>query len=103
MVVIRGSELSGNLLDGMRSRYGRMTVATRSGQCPQITFRGQRSLQSHPPSVYLDDSLMLDTCILTQMNSSDVARIEIYPSGQVSKAGVQFNPSGVILVYRVRD
>jgi hypothetical protein len=37
------------------------------------------------------------------MNGSDVERVEIYPSGNVTKAGVQFNPSGVILVYRVRE
>lgn len=103
MVVIRGSEISGNLLDGMRSRYGRMTVAIHPGSCPQISFRGQRTLNHQPPSVYVDNSLMLDTCILTQMNSSDIDRIEVYPSGQASRPGVQFNPSGVILVYRVRD
>lgn len=41
-------------------------------------------------------------CILMQMSSNDVDRVEIYRSGSARSVGVQSNPNGLILVYRIR-
>jgi hypothetical protein len=101
--VIQGSELSGNLLQSLRNRVPSMTVSEGSGECPRISFRGQRALEHRPPTVYVDGAMMLDTCILNQISAMEVERVEVYPSGNASLPGVQRNPFGVILVYRIRQ
>ncbi|MBI4419411.1 MAG: hypothetical protein HY560_01185, partial [Gemmatimonadetes bacterium] len=86
-IVVRGSELTGNLLDGLRVRVPTMSVAYPVGECPRIVFRGQRSLRNQGnPSVYVDGTLMGDTCGLTQILASDVDHVEIYPSGNTARA-----------------
>jgi hypothetical protein len=100
---IAGSEMSGNLLQSLRNRVPSMTVSERSGECPRIAFRGQRALDHRPPTVYVDGAMMLDTCILNQISSSEVDYVEVHPNGLTGRAGVQSNPSGVILVFRVRE
>jgi len=101
--VIRGSELSGNLLQSLRNRVPSMTVSDRAGECPRISFRGQSTLDHRPPTVYVDGAMMLDTCILNQISASEVDYVEVYSNGLTGRAGVQSNPSGVILVFRVRE
>jgi hypothetical protein len=102
-IVVRGSELSGNLLEGLRSRIPTMTVSTPTGECPRIVFRGPRSIRNQGnPTVYVDGTLMRDTCVLYQMSATDIDYVEIYPSGIASHPGVQRNPFGLILVYRLR-
>ena len=102
-IVVRGSQLSGTLLDGLRSRIPTMTVYTPPGECPHIVFRGQRSMRSQgDPSVYVDGTLMGDTCGLSQIFAGDVERVEIYPSGNTSRAGIQHNPFGLILIFRTQ-
>ena len=102
--VVMGSDLSGNFLQSLRNRVPSMSVSERSGQCPRITFRGQRSISNQQnPSVYVDGAMMLDTCILTQISSMDVERVEVFPSGSTTYPGIQRNPFGVILVFRVRE
>jgi hypothetical protein len=103
-IIVRGSELSGTLLDGLRVRVPTMMVSTQGGGCPNIMFRGPRSIRNQAnPSVYVDGTLMVDTCILTQITASDVERVEIFPSGGTSRPGIQRNPFGVIMVFRVRE
>ena len=101
-IVVRGSELSGNLLEGLRSRIPTMTVSTPSGECPRIVFRGPRSIRNQGnPTVYVDGTLMSDTCVLYQISATDIDYVEVYPSGNTSRPGVQRNPFGLILVYRL--
>ena len=95
--------MSGNLLQSLRNRVPSMTVSERSGECPRIAFRGQSTLDHRPPTVYVDGAMMLDTCILNQISASEVDYVEVYPNGLTGRAGVQSNPSGVILVFRVRE
>lgn len=102
-IVVRGSDLAGNLLDGLQTRIPSMRVSTPAGECPRIVFRGPRSIRNQGnPSVYVDGTLMRDTCVLNQMSAQDVDHVEVYPSGNTSHVGVQRNPFGLILVYRVR-
>jgi hypothetical protein len=80
-----------------------MSVTLRTGECPRIMFRGARSIRNQGnPAIYVDGTHMLDTCVLTQMSASDVDYVEIYPSGNVSRPGVQRSPFGLILVFRRR-
>lgn len=102
--VVMGSELSGNFLQSLRNRVPSMSVSERSGQCPRITFRGQRSITNQQnPSVFVDGAMMLDTCILNQISTLDVERVEVFPSGNTSYPGIQRNPFGAILIFRVRE
>ncbi|HEX6559949.1 MAG TPA: hypothetical protein VF021_10815 [Longimicrobiales bacterium] len=102
--VIRGSEFSGTVLEGLRTRYPAARISTEGSVCPRIMFRGQRSLQFQGnPGVYVDGTLMSDTCVLTQITSLDVDFIEVYPSGITSRATVQRNPFGLILVFRRKE
>jgi hypothetical protein len=103
-IVVRGSEISGTLLDGLRTRVPNMTIATQNTPCPLIFFRGPRSVRNAGNiSVYVDGTQMADTCILQQMIASDVERVEIYPGGHVSEPGIQRNPNGIIMVFRLRQ
>ena len=103
-IVVAGRDLSGyNLLDGLRIRVPAMLITDRAGQCPQIVFRGQRSMTTQGnPSLYVDGTLMTDTCPLNQIPTSDVMSVEVYPGGLTSRAGVRRNPFGIIMVFRNR-
>jgi hypothetical protein len=102
-VVINGEDMAGNLLDGIRTRVRTMTIRRQSGACPTIIFRGTRSAERQGnPSVYVDGTLMSDTCILQQIPSDDVDFVEIYPSGISSRPNIRRNPFGVIFVQRIR-
>lgn len=101
-IVLHGSELAGSLLDAMRSRVPGMTVTARAGQCPVIMLRGPRSISNQGnPSVYIDGTLMVDTCVLENLHTAEVDRVEIYQSGILSQPNIQRNPFGVIIVYRI--
>ena len=102
MIQIEGSELSrGSLLDAIRIRVPAMLVTERSGQCPLVMFRGQRAMTTQDnPSLYVDNTLMSDTCPLQQIPVSDVRSVEVYPSGIASRPGIRRNPFGIIMVFR---
>jgi hypothetical protein len=104
-LVIRGAELpAGTLLSGLRGRVPGILIRTDAGACPSITFRGQRSaLRQGNPSVYIDGTLMSDTCILTGIQAADVDFVEVYTSGAGAQRDAQSNPFGAIFVYRVRQ
>ncbi|MSR06652.1 MAG: hypothetical protein EXR93_06245 [Gemmatimonadetes bacterium] len=101
--MVRGSDLNGNLLDALRMRVPAMVVSNTTGGCPRIVFRGQRSMGSQgSPSVYVDGTLMGDTCGLSQIQAAEVDHVEIYSSGNASQPGVQRNPNGLILIFRIQ-
>ena len=86
-----------------RARIPAMMVTYPSNDCPRIMFRGRTSGRNQGnPSVYVDGTRMQDTCILSQINVADVDRVEVLPSGDTSRAGIQRNPAGLILVFRLR-
>jgi hypothetical protein len=98
-LVIQGSALTGDLLEALRHRVQNMTVTYPATGCPRIAFRGRTG---GSPGIYVDGTRVGDACVLMQMSSSDVDRVEIYRSGIPTRAGIQSNPNGLILVYRIR-
>jgi hypothetical protein len=101
--VIQGADMAGSLLDGIRTRVPTMTIRRDSGRCPSIMFRGSRSAERQgEPSIYVDGTLMADTCILQQIAAEDVDFVEVYPSGIASRPNIRRNPFGVIFVQRIR-
>lgn len=102
-LVLHGSEMSGTLLDALQTHFPAMKVGSQSNGCPALQFRGAGSVRTAPsPSVYVDGTRMVDTCILAQMSTTEIDSVEVYPSGNTAKAAVPRNPSGMIFIYRVR-
>ena len=100
-IVVKGSDMSGNLLDALRYRVPAMRVTMPAGECPRILFRGIRSIRNQAnPSIYLDGTRMGDSCILQQLSASDVEFVELYPSGNTSRTAYERNPFGLILIFR---
>jgi hypothetical protein len=102
-VTIRGSDMNGPLLQAMRARLRNMSITSTGTPCPRIVFRGSRSMgQQGDPSLYIDGALMSDTCILQQIQASDVEYVTVYTGGANIPAGFQHNPFGTIIVQRIR-
>jgi hypothetical protein len=102
-LVIKGTEMSGSAISALQTRMPSARINTR-GQCPQIIFRGDLSVRNPSnPSVYVDGTLMGDTCVLNSIYAQDIDRVEIYPSGNTPYSTIQRNASGVILIFRRRE
>ena len=102
--VIRGDEISGSVLESMRTRIPTMRVATNVGPCPRIAFRGDLSARNQGnPSIYIDGTLMADTCALDAVSPHDIDFIEVYPSGNTPRATIRRNPFGLILIFRRQE
>ncbi len=103
-IVIRNAQISGSALEAIRTHVPAARIITERGQCPLIIFRGEMSaLQRRDPSVYVDRTLLGDTCILSSILAQDIDYIEVYPSGLVRDGTIQRNPAGVILIYRRKE
>lgn len=102
-MVIPSSDITGSALQAIRTRIPAARISN-AETCPRIAFRGDRSFSNQPdPSVYIDGTLMGDTCSLNAISGNDIDRIEVYPSGDTPHAAVRRNPSGVILIFRRRE
>ena len=100
---IRGSEMAGNILNALRTRIPSIRV-TATDACPRIAFRGALSMSNQPnPSIYVDGTLMGDSCVLTSINGQDVDRVEVFPSGDTPYATIRRNASGIILIFRRKE
>jgi len=103
-IVVKGADMSGNLLDALRYRVPAMRVTMPPNECPRILFRGIRSIRNQAnPSIYLDGTRMGDTCILQQLSAADVEHVELYPSGNTSRTAYERNPFGLILIFRRQE
>ena len=100
-IVIRNAQMTGTVLQSLRTHVPAVRIIANTGECPRIIFRGDLSaLQRRDPSIYVDKTLMGDTCILNTILAQEIDYIEVYPSGHVSDGTIRRNPAGVILIYR---
>ncbi len=103
-IVIRSAEMTGTVLQTIRSRIPSVRVLTVTGQCPRIIFRGALSAMNQPPpSIYIDGALTGNTCVLDAISGQEVDRIEVYPSGNTPHAEIRRNASGVILIFHRQE
>ena len=102
-VVIRNSEMTGTILNTLRTRIPSMRVTTDGTRCPLIAFRGDISRTRVPPSIYVDGTLTADSCVLDMVPGHEVDRVEVYTSGDTPHSEIRRNPSGVILIFRRRE
>jgi hypothetical protein len=103
-IVLSADQISGRgggLLEGLRGQVGALRVTRRTGACPEVNFRGSRTIYGNPSAGVYIDGTQLDTCALEQIRVSDVERVEIYPGGSTPRPGYRPHPHGLILVFLV--
>jgi hypothetical protein len=100
--VLAGDQLwqrSSDLLSIISNRISAVQVR-RSGHCPNITMRGQKTyIGPTDADIYVNGTRAGNTCLLELMRTEDVERVEVYPMGVTGTPGVAPNPNGVILIY----
>jgi hypothetical protein len=102
-IVLTGGQLvdSGpTVIDALSSAVANLTVQRRDGRCPEITIRGAKTIYGQRgPVVYLDGTRLGDTCVLSQLSTRDIERIEVYASGASPDPRYGAGTSGLILVF----
>jgi hypothetical protein len=101
-IVVDGEDIQGRgqtLLRLLDERVSGMSVSY-AGPCPSIVIRGHKSLfGSNDPLIYVDGARALNTCVLDDLSTDVVKRIEVYPSGVAHKPGYDSSRNGLILVF----
>jgi len=102
-LVIDGPDLyenNGPLLRFLYARVPGMSVDYTSPVCPRVHLRGRKSLfGSSDPVVYLDGARTANVCILDDLLTRDLRRVEVYPMGVTNRPGYEAHPNGLILVF----
>ena len=92
-------EANVSLLELMRRRMAGLQVQP-TGLCPEVVLRGRSTVQtSSSPAIYVQGMQASNTCILAEMSTSDMSRVEIYPNGVPARPGYKTHPYGVILIF----
>jgi hypothetical protein len=69
-------------------------------ECPVITLRNAVTFRDVVnPHVYVDGTRATDTCVLEQLRTIDVERVEVYPMGFTRRPGYGMHAHGLILVF----
>lgn len=69
-------------------------------ECPMITLRNSVTFSGFAnPHVYVDGTRTTDTCVLTQLKTHDVERVEVYSQGFTWRPGYATHAHGLILVF----
>jgi hypothetical protein len=101
-IVLSGPALrehNGSLLNFLYMRVSGMSV-DRTGPCPDVRMRGQRSLfGSNSPIVYVDGARTANSCVLDMLHTTELSRVEVYPMGVSNRPGYEAHPNGLILVF----
>jgi hypothetical protein len=73
----------------------------RSSSCPDLEFRGRRSLQgATPPVIYVQGQRTSNTCVLETLSMADVERVEVYRMGRgYHSGGFAGGAGGTILIF----
>jgi hypothetical protein len=104
-IVLDGNELDArttNLLSVLRRRIAGMQVSysPSAGACPDVVLRSRKSIfGDNSPIVYVDGARAANTCVLDQLQPSDVSRIEVYLQGITPRSGYESHANGLILVF----
>lgn len=89
-----------SLLTVMRGRISGMELREGAETCPEIRFRGTRSVfGDNSPAIYVDGIRTSNTCVLGTLTVADVDRVEVYSMGIAPRPPYQSDPNGLILVF----
>jgi hypothetical protein len=101
-IVVQGEDIKGRgstLLRLLDERVSGMDVSY-SGPCPSIVIRGRKSIfGDNNPLIYVDGARALNTCVLDDLATDVIKRVEVYPSGVAHKPGYDSSRNGLILVF----
>ncbi len=102
-LVLRGDQLrmeNGRpVLEALRAELPEVHIGMGSS-CPALAMRGPDPGLGQPePTVYVDGVPASDTCVLEELPTDLVARVEVYPSGFTPRPGYASNASGLILLF----
>lgn len=87
------------LLAALAARVPSVRVV-RGSDCPAVSLRPTREAdESTAPLVYVDGAPTIGTCVLTQLSTFNIERIEVYSIGAKSFARSQ---NGLILIVTKR-
>lgn len=87
------------LLDLLRQRLPGLEVRP-TIECPEVILRGRSTIMTpSSPMVYVNGTRATNTCILEEINTADLSRVEVYPGGVPPRAGYRSYPYGVILIF----
>lgn len=92
----------GRLMDAMEAEFTSLRVVYEPSAtlCPLVSLRGSIVSTTYSnPLVFVDGNRMTNTCVLDELDTGDVERVELYPSGRTSRPGYSNHPSGLILVF----
>jgi len=90
----------GTVLSIIGGRLAGLQIRRSSGQCPEITMRGVKSLLGeNNPAVYVDGTRTANTCLLETLDPGEVLRVEVYPLGVAPGPPYRGHPNGLILVF----
>lgn len=93
-------EHGGTLLAYLYGRISGMEVDYSAIPCPSVAMRGRKSLfGSTDPVVYVNGARTANSCVLEELRTRDLQRVEIYPMGVANKPGYEAHPNGLILVF----
>lgn len=105
-MVLTGPDLyehGGTLLRYLYARIPGMQVDYSSPVCPLVRIRGRKSITgSNDPIVYVDGARTANSCVLDDLHTRDLSRVEVYPMGVSNRPGYEAHPNGLILVF-LRD
>jgi len=103
--VLSGRDLhehGGTLLAFLYGRVSSMDVDYSAVPCPSVRLRGQKSMfGSNDAIVYVDGARSSNSCVLEQLLTRDLSRVEVYPMGVSNRPGYEAHPNGLILVFLI--
>lgn len=104
--VIAADELhegSVGLMDLLQRHLANMQVL-HTAECPLVYLRGRSTVMTPSnPTIYVDGQEAANTCILETLNSLDLDRVEVYPSGVSNRPGYRTAPYGLIIIFLRRS
>jgi hypothetical protein len=87
------------LLDLLQRRLPNISVSP-TITCPEVHLRGRNTLFTRSdPAIYVDGFRASNTCILVELSSVDLDRVEVYPSGISGRPGYRTDANGLILIF----
>ena len=93
-------EHGGTLLAYLFGRVSGMQVDYSRYPCPSVQIRGRKSIfGASDPVVYVDGQRTANSCVLEELFTRDVNRVEVYPMGVAHRPGYESHPNGLILVF----
>lgn len=86
-----------SLLDLLQQHLTNMQVVSGS-PCPEVYLRGKSNITTpSDPAIYVNHQRAANTCILTALETYNLERVEVYPSG-IPRGAYLANPYGVIVI-----